>query len=472
MKILILLITITTSTVIFANDKQQVLKFLKQQQQTNADTALQLWDFAELGYLEHKSSNLLQTRLKKAGFKIESAVADIPTAFIASFGSGGPVIGILAEFDALPGISQSASPFREVIKDKNSGHACGHHLFGVGSVAAAIALAEWLQLSNHKATIRLYGTPAEEGGSGKVYMVRAGLFDDADIVMHWHPGDNNNANPATTLANRSARFKFKGISAHAAAAPERGRSALDGVEAMNMMVNLMREHIDSDARIHYVITEGGYAPNVVPDSAVAYYYVRHPKVAGLKKIWQRVEKAAQGAALGTGTKLEIEIMHGNNPLLPNTTLANLMHKNMLARGGIKYNKKQLSFAKTIAKSFSNPKQKLGSEATIMKMKLVHSKGSTDVGDVSQVVPVAGFRTATWVPGTAAHSWQAIAAGGSSIGIKGMQLAAEVLAMTAVDLILQPEFIKKAKAELQQRQGKNFKYQALLGDRKPPLDYRK
>ena len=252
-----------------------------------------------------RSSGILQAELESAGFDVESGVAGMPTAFIASYGVGSPVIGILAEFDALPGISQQVAGERAPIPGLGAGHACGHHLFGTGSVAAAIAAKEWLEQSGTQGTIRLYGTPAEEGGAGKVYMVRAGLFDGVDTVLAWHPGDANNASPATSLANISAKFRFSGVSAHAAGAPEQGRSALDGVEAMNHMVNLMREHVSQESRIHYVITSGGSAPNVVPDFAEVYYYVRHPDVEIAKSNFDRVVQAAQGAAMGTDTEVAV-----------------------------------------------------------------------------------------------------------------------------------------------------------------------
>ena len=270
---------------------------------------MDIWNYAEVGYQEERSSALLQSKLQAAGFDVESGVAGMPTAFIASWGEGTPVIAILAEYDALPGLSQLVATER---KDAGgpAGHACGHHLSGTASTAAAVAVKEWLQKSGTRGTVRLYGTPAEEGGAGKVYMVREGLFEDVDVSIGWHPGDENDASPVTSLANISTKFRFYGRSAHAAGAPEQGRSALDAVESLNYMVNLMREHVDSTTRIHYVITRGGEAPNVVPDFAEVYYYTRHPDVVALRGIWGRVHKAAEGAVLGTGTRMEYEIIHG------------------------------------------------------------------------------------------------------------------------------------------------------------------
>ena len=444
---------------------------INKHQKTFEKAAMQIWDWAEVGYQEYKSADLLKQELIANGFSITSGVAGIPTAFIAEYSNGGPVIGILGEYDALPGLMQTTSPFKEIKEGSSAGHACGHHLFGAASAWAAVAVKEWLEKTQAKGTIRFYGTPAEEGGSGKVYMVRAGLFDDVDAVLHWHPSSSNAANAESSNANKSAKFKFKGISAHAAGSPHKGRSALDGVEAMNMMVNMMREHIPQESRIHYVITKGGLAPNVIPDVAEVYYYVRNPRRQKVQEIFDWVVKAAEGAAIGTETSMTYEVMHGNYSKLPNDTLQRIMHKNLVARGGIKYSMQELQFAEKIYKTMVSPGSKIGDQENITPYKSSHTYGSTDVGDVSWVVPQAGLRTATWVPGTAGHSWQGVAAGGTSIGLKGTKLAAQVLADTAQDLFKNSSIIGSANNEYEQRVGANFKYYPLLGDREPPLDYR-
>ena len=431
-----------------------------------------LWEWAELGYQEDKSTQLLQDTLAREEFEVEAGVAGIPTAFIAEYGSGEPVLAVLAEFDALPGINQDAVPQRSPIPGKGAGQACGHNLFGAGSVSAAIAIRHWLEETGTEGTIRVYGTPAEEGGSGKVYMTRAGLFDDVDIAFHWHPSDSNSAAANTSLANRSAKFRFSGVSAHAAGAPERGRSALDGVEAFNMMANMMHEHMPQDARMHYVITEGGEAPNVVPDFAEVFYYVRHPDADGVEAIWERLEKAAEGAAMGTGTTVEWEIIHGNNPLLVNEKLARMMDEKLREAGGITYTPEEQAFAEQIAESFTNPELELGSEEEVQPFEVSLGYGSTDVGDVSWAVPTVGLRTATWVPGTSAHSWQAVAASGMSIGHKGAELAAKTLTMAAVEIYQNEDLVEEAWAEFEQKRGPDYEYKSLLGDREPPLDYRK
>ena len=447
-------------------------KSIDKHQNTFENAAMQIWEWAEVGYQEYKSSELLKKELMANGFTIKSGVADIPTAFIAEYSNGGPVIGILGEYDALPGLMQTASPFKEKRTDVDAGHACGHHMFGAASAWTAVAIKEWLSSTNTKGTIRFYGTPAEEGGSGKVYMVRAGLFDDVDAVLHWHPSHVNAANAESSNSNKSAKFKFSGISAHAAGSADKGRSALDGVEAMNMMVNMMREHIPQESRIHYVITKGGLAPNVIPDEAEVYYYVRHPKEAKVNEIFDWVVRASEGAALGTETSVTHEVMHGNYSKLPNHVLQKIMHKNLVARGGIEYSREETEYAREIYKTMVNPNGKIGDQERVKPYKTSHTYGSTDVGDVSWVVPQAGLRTATWVPGTAGHSWQGVAAGGTSIGLKGTKLAAQVMADTAQDIFMNPIIIDSANVEYLERIGKDFNYYPLLGNRKPPLDYRK
>tara|TARA_B100001057_G_scaffold452469_1_gene496366 strand:- start:33 stop:1478 length:1446 start_codon:yes stop_codon:yes gene_type:complete len=454
----------------FASDLDEIINTNKTSFQK---IALEIWDLAELGYLENQSSQLLSDELEAHGFTIEKGVAGIPTSFIAEYNNGGPIIGILGEFDALPGLAQTNSPFKEVADNNTgAGHACGHHLFGAASAWAAVTIKEWIEQNNIEGTIRFYGTPAEEGGSGKVYLVRAGLFEDVDVVLHWHPDDENSANSRTSNSNKSGKFKFKGISAHAAGAPELGRSALDGVEGMNHMVNMMREHIPQESRIHYVITKGGLAPNVVPDDAEVYYYIRHPEMTVVDELFERVVKIAEGAAMGTETTMTYEVMHGNYSLLPNDTIQKIVHKNLSNLGGIKYSESENKYAKEIYQTLIKPGLEIGSQENVFPFDTSHTYGSTDVGDVSWVVPTAGLRTATWVPGTAAHSWQAVSTGGTSIGLKGAELAAQTMASSIKEIFENPDKIVEAKQELINRTGEDFDYKPLLGDRLPPLDYRK
>lgn len=454
--------------------KKDVIKAIDARSQEYTDIAMQIWNYAEVGFQETQSSALLQETLSKNGFKVESGVAGMPTAFVATYGSGKPVVAILGEFDALPGVSQEAVPEKKPIDGKPAGHACGHHLFGTASSAAAIAVKDWLIANKKQGTIRFYGTPAEEGGSGKVYMVREGLFKDVDVVINWHPGARNAANPGSSLANKTGKFRFYGQASHAAAAPQRGRSALDGVEAMDVMVNMMREHVTPETRIHYVITRGGEAPNVVPAFAEVYYYVRHPDRSEVKAVWERIVNAAKGAALGTDTRVDFEITGGVHDLLPNETLSKAMHANLSEVGGYTLTADETKFGEEIQKSFTGTIPSLASTQEVAPYEVrlgSGGSGSTDVGDISWVVPTVGMSAATWVPGTAAHSWQAVAAGGTSIGAKGMLIAAKSMALTAIDAFSNPTMVAEAWKEFKGKT-EGFTYEALIGDRPPALDYRK
>ena len=437
-----------------------------------ADIAKQIWGFAEVGYQEEQSSALLQRQLKAAGFEVASRLADTPTAFVATWGSGKPIIGIVGEFDALPGLSQEAQTgARKPLVENGAGHGCGHNLLGTGALAAAIAVKDWLIATRHAGTIRYYGTPAEEGGSGKVYMIRAGLFKDADAIVSWHPGDRNEASPTSSTANVTGKFRFRGVAAHAAAAPDRGRSALDAVEAMDYMVNMMREHVPQETRIHYIITSGGKAPNVVPDFAEAYYYARHGDMRILDGIWERIVNAAKGAALGTGTTMDFELVNSVYNVLPNDALADVMQGVFNRVGGYAYTAEEKAFAEQIRTSLTGKLPPLDEASRVSPPETGVSPGSTDMGDLSWVVPTVQLSAATWVPGTPAHSWQAVAAGGMSIGAKGMMVAAKTMALTAIELFNNPAHLPKARAEFEKRLD-GFAYKSRVGDRKPPLDYRR
>ena len=452
--------------------KKQAIADIQLNYEEYRQTAQSIWNFAELGYKEEKSSALLQKTLSDNGFSVTKGVAGIPTAFVATYGSGEPVIAILAEYDALPGLAQEAVPEKMTIPNKSAGHACGHHLFGTASAAAGIEIKKLIEQKKISGTIRVIGCPAEEGGSGKVFLVRAGLFNDVDVAIHWHPADNNSVTVMSALANKSAKFRFHGISAHAAASPEKGRSALDGVEAMDNMVNMMREHIPQESRIHYVITNGGKAPNVIPDFAEVYYYVRHPKREEVIKLFDRVVKAASGAAMGTETTVDYAIIGGTHDLLINRTLATAMQLNLEKVGGVNLTPAEIEFGKKLQTTFGFAAPLIENAAVVNPLKSEESSGggSTDVGDVSYAVPTIGMRAATWIPGTAAHSWQAVACGGTEIGSKGMMVAAKSMALMAIDLYSSPALIEKAKLEFKKDKG-NYQYKALLGDIEPALNYR-
>ncbi|WEK40057.1 MAG: amidohydrolase [Candidatus Brevundimonas colombiensis] len=451
--------------------RAQILSTVERNEPALDHAALEIWKFAELGYQETQSTALLQGQLRDAGFTVTPGIAGEPTAFLASFRTGdGPVIAVLAEYDALPGLSQTLSPVQQSA-GAPAGHGCGHNLFGAASVQAAIAVKDWMVANNIKGELRVYGTPAEEGGSGKVYMVREGLFDDVDVAVHWHPGDVNSARQGDTMANVSGKFRFYGTAAHAAAAPDKGRSALDAVEAMNAMVNLMREHVPDRTRIHYVITDGGRAPNVVPAYAESYYYVRHTNPQIVRDVLERVKKAAEGAALGTGTRVEFEAIGGVYSMLPNEALMTVMDRNLHAVGGITWTPEEVALAAEIQKTLAS-KPPLSSVGQIEPAVIGGDfGGSTDVSDVSWVTPTVGLSTATFVPGSAGHSWQNVVAAGSSIGLKGAHLAAKTLALTTAELFQSPETLAAAQTEFERRRGPDFQYHALLGDRAPALNYR-
>ncbi len=428
----------------------------------------QIWELAEVGYKEEKSSALLQAELRRAGFTVETGTGGIPTAFVATYGSGKPVIGLMAEYDALPGLSQEDSPKRAPRVANAPGHGCGHNLLGAGSVLAAIALKE----QGFRGTLKVFGTPAEEGGGGKVYMIRAGAFTDVDAVLAWHPGDANQASLRTTLANITAKFRFRGTAAHAAMNPEQGRSALDAVMLFNHAIDLLREHVPQETRMHYIVTQGGVAPNVVPDFAEVYVYARHPSMKVLDNVWSRIEKAAAGAALATETKHELAVQSSVYNMLPNDALAAMYDRHMRVLGGIQYGAEEKEFATKLRTTlFAEPELGLGSEAQIQPIAGGASSGSTDAADVSWVVPASELSIATFAPGIPYHSWQSTACAGMSIGRKGMVLAAKVLALTAMDLYDDPKQLAAVRDAFDKRRA-GFNYESRLPkDAKPPLDYR-
>lgn len=450
--------------------KQAIDQSVKSQTDAGWNAACQIWDWAEPGYQETKSSTLLAEMLKQSGFKIEMGVAEIPTAFTATIGSGRPVIAIMGEYDALPGLAQNSVPYREPKEGGYYGHGCGHHLFGVASAMGAISLGEQIKAGKLKGTVRYYGCPAEEGGSGKVFMVQAGLFDDVDVALHWHPSNQNAAGDRSSLARIAVKFRFKGKSAHAAGAPEQGRSALDAVELTNHASELLREHTPDGTRIHHVITSGGDAPNVVPAFAEVYYYVRHPRSQVVRSLYSRLVKCAQAGALATETELEIVNEGGIVEILPNNALAQICLENLRELNDLKYDNAQMEFALKIQQTLDSPRS-FDLVSQVLDKSGEIGMGSTDVGDVSWVVPTTGFNTACWIPGTPGHSWQAVACGRNEMAKHGMVLAARVIAATAYDVMTHPESVERAKQEFQRRLG-NTKYSSLMEPgQKPPLNYR-
>jgi aminobenzoyl-glutamate utilization protein B len=455
-----------------ATPHRQLIEFVDRQAAHFSATSKTIWDYAELGYQEEKSSALLQRELQAAGFRVQSGVAGEPTAFVASYGQGQPVIGILGEFDALPGLSQDATPVRKPILAEPPGHACGHNLLGSGAALAAVALREYMERNRIAGTLRYYGTPAEEGGDGKVYMLRAGLFRDVDAILHWHPGDQNSVFNGGMLAINSARFQFHGVAAHAAAAPDRGRSALDAVMLMGNGIEFLREHIPSNSRIHYIISNGGAAPNVVPDIAEMYLYARNPSSAVLNNVWSRILKIGQGAALMTETTMEVKDIGGDTNVVANDVLAKLAQGNLEEIGGFRYTPEERQFAEELQRSLPPDEAgKLDSTTMVLPLGARPGQASTDAGDVSWNVPTIGFRAATFVPGVVAHTWQAAATSGMSIGQKGMVVAAKALAITGADLFADAKLIADAKAEFRRQLNGNAYQSVIPESQKPPLGYR-
>jgi len=466
------LAVLSCSAVAFCSDKDVVLQQMNARAPHYNEVSHKIWEFAEVGYKEHKSAELLRSELKQAGFAVQDDVAGIPTAFIATWGQGKPVIAILGEYDALPGLSQEAVPERKPRVAGAAGHGCGHNLLGTASLFAAVSVKEWMADKKIPGTIRYYGTPAEEGGGGKLYMVRAGAFKDVDVVLTWHPGDANVSTNQSSLAIMSAKFKFYGKPAHAAGAPDLGRSALDGVMIMANAVEFMREHVPESTRIHYIVSNGGAAPNIVPEYAELFLYARHPSMPVLDGIWSRIVKCAQAGALATETRMEMELVDGSYNVLPNDSLAELVDRNLRMVGGVTYTAQEEAFAEAIRKTLPlEHARPLGSQEKIQPIAEGYFSASSDVGDVSWVVPTSGLDTATFVPGIPAHSWQSAACAGMSIGQKGMVAAAKTLALSAMDLFTSPEEIKKARASFEQRRAGHEYQSRIPPDHKPPLHYR-
>jgi len=436
------------------------------------DVSRQIWEFAEPGFKEAKSAGLLVQELRQAGFRVREGVAEMPTAFVAEWGSGKPVIGIMGEFDSLPGLSQETEPVKKPRVAGGYGHGCGHNLLGSGAALAVVAVRDTLDAVKIPGTIRYYGTPAEEGGDGKIYMIRAGLFSDVDVVLTWHPSDRNIATLQSTLALIGAKFRFHGTASHAAAAPEKGRSALDAAMLMGHAVDMLREHIPQESRLHYIISHGGDAPNIVPAETEVYLYARHPHMAVLDGIWSRVLKTAEAGALATETTMTMTLVGSDYDILPNDALTTLIDRRLREVGGVTYTPEEQTFAEALRKTvLTDTALPLGSQQTVRPMDEPVGIGSTDAGDVSWVVPMGWFMTATNVPGVSNHSWQATACTGGTIGRKAMVVAAKTLALSAMDLFTDPMQVKAARESFEKRRA-GFQYNSRIpADMKPPLNYR-
>jgi aminobenzoyl-glutamate utilization protein B len=428
--------------------KLLALKWVDQNAPSLKKVNHEIWGFAEVSLQETQSSQALMTLLRANGFTVESGVAGMPTAFVASFGSGRPIIGILAEYDALPGLSQDAVPERKAREGATAGHGCGHSLFGTASSGAAIAVKQAIEAGRITGTVRLYGTPAEETGIGKTYMLREGLFKDADVILAWHPGDRTQTTYGSSKANVSVKFDFTGLAAHASASPHEGRSALKAVELMEAGVNGMREHIKEDARIHAVITNGGGQPNVVPPEAEIWYYIRANSHTDVEQYFNWVKDIARGAALMTQTKLSaVRVDADMHEVLPNRGLSEVVQRNLELVGPPVFTEDEKAFARKMQEAMGRPfPLALADRVEPLPDQPFHGTASTDVGDISWFVPVGQLSTATFTFGSPGHSWQNVACGGMSIGEKGMLTAAKALAGTAIDLYESPPLIERAKAD--------------------------
>ena len=468
-------------------EKEYALSWIEDNKERIIKISDEIWSYAELGLIEYKSSALLITELEKHDFKIERGVAGMPTAFIASYGESKPIIAIMGEYDALPGLSQKKVPYKEPLEPGKPGHGCGHNIHGASGMAAAIAVKYAMEKYGIKGTIRFYGCPAEENFSGKVYMVRDGLFRNVDAAISHHPGTMNCATLKSCLAVNSVKFHFYGKSAHAGGSPDQGRSALDAVELMNVGVNFLREHVIQDARIHYIIEKGGNQPNIVPDYARSWYYVRAPEREQVEFIYNWILDIAEGAAKMTRTKVKYEFLGGLYNKIPNKIISETIVKNMREIGLPKYTDEEIKFAEEIAKSI--PKEmkiealrrskRPGWERLIDKLiddeipdpwgEGEVSHGSTDVADVSWQAPTVEFSTAAWVLGTPGHSWQATAQSGVGLGHKSLIFASKVMASTVIDLMTNPDLLNKAKEEFKRRlRGRKYT-PPIPPEMKPPLD---
>jgi aminobenzoyl-glutamate utilization protein B len=446
--------------------KEGLLDWLEENKNEFTNMAQEIWDNPQLAYEETFASDLQMKALENTGFRIKKNVGGIETAFVAEFGSGKPIIGILGEYDALPGLSQSVSTSYDELVPNGPGHGCGHNLLGTAGVAAVMAIKNLMEEKQLEGTIRYYGCPAEEVLSGKTFMAREGVFNDLDCALTWHPGTSNIVSNMSLQAMVSVKFHFKGITAHAAAAPHAGRSALDAVELMNVGANYMREHVLDGSRIHYVITNGGMAPNIVPDRAGVWYYLRAATKVQVDEMLIRIKKIAQGAALMTETEVDSEILAFAYETLPNDTINDVMYENMKLAGAPVFTESEKKFAEELVqtvdpKIVATSKKLLGGKVNEVlptsnhyfpHMKGVTIGGSTDVGDVSWITPVGQIMTTCAPVGVQLHSWQATASHGSSIGFKGMHFAAKSMALSLYDLLLDLSLITKAREEFTETTG--------------------
>ena len=448
--------------------KQEAIAWVETHKAMLDEASLAIWNFAETGLAEYKSAEYLADMLERNGFTVERGVADMPTAFVATYGSGKPIIGILAEYDALPGLSQKvATAHKKPLVPGEPGHGCGHSLFGVGSAAGAMALKSVMEKHGLKGTIKLFGCPAEETLVGKVYMAKAGIFDGMDICFDWHPGNSNAVSLGSSKAMNNFEVTFYGKTAHGSADPWNGRSALDAVELMNIGVNFLREHTEPTARMHYVIPNAGMAPNVVPDYARVWYFVREKDRKSAEELYERVLKIATGAATMTETTHKVYLITGVYNKLVNHVVAELLYKNFQLVGVPQFTEEEQKFARQLQRSFG--KEEKGLNTNIEEFKEPNEPtrgGSTDVAEVSWLTPTASMRTVCWPAETPAHSWGVVTCSGSPIGLKGMAAAAKTFAASGIDVLMDPGIVEKAQAEFKKKT-KDFTYKSAIPKNQKP-----
>ena len=475
MRILLISILMVPITGLFCQlghenqNKQAVINSVNAQFEDLRDLSDRIWSYEEIAFEETRSAADLVSYAKSNGFKVTTGIGEMPTAFVAEYGSGEPIIGILGEFDALPGLSQKTVPHKDPLNAGAAGHGCGHNLFGVASLGAATAIKELIEAGELSGTVRFYGCPAEEKFFGKLWMIRAGVFDDVDVVMDWHPGGSTKVAVQSGLALVDFIVEYYGQAAHASGDPWNGRDASDALELYTTGINYYREHVKPSVRIHYDIQNAGEVVNVVPDYSRIWTRVRDTKRDGMVEVWNQVEKIAEGAALMANVDYKITLISGIHEILVNRTGAARLQSNLEFLGEIEYTDEEQDFAKGIQAATGKPQ--VGIETTISPMEetLEHPMGgSTDVGDVSYVVPVIRMRATTAPSGTPWHSWAVVACGGMSIGHKGMDYAAKALSMTMVDLFEDEQLRADVRAEFLERKG-DYNYKPIIPEGPPPIN---
>lgn len=453
------------------SNKKTAIASVESQSDKLIELSDKIWSFEEVAFRENQSADALAAYAESQGFTVKRGVAGIPTALVAEYGSGKPVIGILGEFDALPGLSQKTVPYKDPLNEGGAGHGCGHNLFGVASLGAATAIKELIEAGELKGTIRFYGTPAEEKFFGKLWMVREGLFDDVDVVMDWHPSSETKADVQSSLALVDFKVEFFGQAAHASGDPWNGRSASDALELYTTGINYYREHIKPTVRIHYHIQDGGQVVNVVPDYSRIWVRVRDTKRDGLEVVWKRVEEMAEGAAIMADVDYKISLISGIHEVLPNRRGGMALQKNLEYLGEISYTDEEIAYAKKIQEATDKPQVGLDTKIDPMEETKEHPMGgSTDVGDVSFVVPTVRLRATVAPKDTPWHSWAVVACGGMSIGHKGMVYAAKAMSMTMVDFFEDEKLREEIRAEFKERKG-DYEYKGMVPEGPPPLDYK-